>query len=271
MRTIAQALELARQLGVDRLDAQLLVAHAVGRARTWVLANDDAALSESQCATLQDHLQRRASGEPLAYLVGEKEFRGLMLRVTPDVLVPRPDTETLVDWALECLACAPTQPQVLDLGTGSGAIALALAHAWPTAQVCAVDASEAALRVARANGMRLGLSVQWMAGDWCSTLGERRFALIVSNPPYVAERDVHLHALRHEPAQALCAGQDGLDAIRTIVTQAPDHLLPKAWLLLEHAHAQAAAVRDLLHQAGFADVTTRADLSSRSRCTGGRR
>jgi len=271
MRTLAQALERARQLGIDRLDAQLLVAHLVGRPRTWVLANDATALSESQCETLQDQLLRRRAGEPLAYLVGEKEFHGLMLKVNPDVLVPRPDTETLVDWALECLASAPLQPPVLDLGTGSGAIALALAHAWPAAQVCAVDASEAALRVAHANGMRLGLSVQWMAGDWCSTLGERRFALIVSNPPYVAERDVHLHALQHEPTQALCAGADGLDAIRTIVPQAPGHMLPNAWLLLEHAHVQAAAVQELLLKAGFANVTTRTDLSGQWRCTGGQR
>jgi release factor glutamine methyltransferase len=271
VQTVGEALERARHLGIDRLDAQLLVAHAVDRQRTWVLANDDAALDESQYETLQEHLQRRAAGEPLAYLIGEKEFRGLMLRVSPDVLIPRPDTETLVDWALECLSRAPTQPEVLDLGTGSGAVALALAHACPGARVHAVDASEAALGVARANGMRLGLSVQWMASDWFSTLGGRRFALIVSNPPYVAERDPHLQALQHEPMQALCAGADGLEAIRSIVSQAPDHLLLQGWLLLEHAHDQASAVRDLLRQTGLRNVTTRTDLAGQCRCSGGQR
>jgi release factor glutamine methyltransferase len=271
MRTVGDALELARRLGVDRLDAQLLAAHAVDRPRTWVLANDDAPLGESQGKALREHLTRRADGEPLAYLIGEKEFHGLTLRVTPDVLIPRPDTETLVDWALECLASAPTKAQVLDLGTGSGAIALALAHACRDVQVCAVDASEAALAVARANGTRIGLSVQWALGDWFSPLGAREFALIVSNPPYVAERDPHLLALRHEPSQALCAGPDGLDAIRSIATQAPDHLLAQGWLLLEHAHAQASAVRDLLRQAGLRNVVTRTDLAGQCRCSGGQR
>ena len=271
MTTVAHALEAARRLGVDRLDAQLLVAHIVERPRTWVLAHDETLLGAGQCERLHEQLQRRAAGEPLAYLIGEKEFHGLILRVTPDVLIPRPDTETLVDWAIECLPDASAQPEVLDLGTGSGAIALALAHACPHARVCAVDASEAALRVARTNGIRLQLSVQWMAGDWCSMLGEQRFALIVSNPPYVADGDVHLRALRHEPAHALRAGADGLDAIRTIASQAADHLWPHAWLLLEHAHAQAAAVQELLRGAGLANITTRMDLSGRLRCTGGQR
>jgi len=269
MNTIAEALQTARERGLESLDAQLLIAQAVRRPRSWVLAHGETPLTESQRETLTVHLQRRAEGEPLAYLIGQKEFYGLTLGVSAGVLVPRPDTETLVDWALECLAAAPPQPEVLDLGTGSGAIALALAHACPTARVCAVDMSETALQAARDNAMRLALQVQWLAGDWCSPLGERRFSLIVSNPPYVADRDPHLQALRHEPAQALLAGADGLDAIRTIVSQAPKHMLPQAWLLLEHAHAQAPAVAQLLRGAGFIDVTSRADLSGEPRCTGG--
>ncbi len=271
MQTIALALDAARQLGIDRLDAQLLIAHACGRPRTWVIANDDLQLSDPQQRSLRALLRRRASGEPLAYLTGSKEFHGLMLTITPDVLVPRPDTEMLVDWALECIGPEPAHADVLDLGTGSGAIALALAHDRPQAGVCGVDLSEAALRVAQGNGLRLGLRVQWLAGDWCSALADRRYTLIVSNPPYVAEDDRHLDALRHEPRLALCAGADGLDAIRRIVVQARDHLLPRGWLLLEHAHVQVSAVQHLLRNAGYDEVTTRADLSGQWRCTGGRR
>ena len=209
---------------------------------------------------------------PLAYLLGEREFHGLLLRVTPDVLVPRPDTEVLVDWALEVLAdldCRTT-PTVADLGTGSGAIALALKQAHGAAQVCAVERSPAALAVARTNGERLGLPVEWLQGDWFSPLSGRRFDLIVSNPPYIDGADAHLAALHAEPREALTPGPDGLSALRVLARNAPYHLQPGGWLLLEHGHDQGAAVRALLQDAGLALVQTRRDLGGQERCTAGR-
>jgi release factor glutamine methyltransferase len=215
----------------------------------------------------------------LAYLLGEREFHGLMLRVTPDVLVPRPDTELLVDWALELLAVlehgapaaehnAPTT--VADLGTGSGAIALALKHARPSALVCAVERSPAALAVAHANGQRLGLPVQWLQGDWFAPLADRRFDLIVSNPPYIDGADAHLAALHAEPIAALTPGPDGLAALRVLARDAPPHLQSGGWLVLEHGHDQGAAVRSLLQAAGLERVQTRRDLGGQERCTAGR-
>ena len=192
--TVAAALRAARAAGIERLDARLLLAFALERTPSWLMAHDDAPLGPGAQARYDGLLRRRADGEPLAYLVGHKEFHGLELTVTPDVLVPRPDTETLVDWALECLDdTAPAR--VLDLGTGSGAIALALAHRRPRARVTAVDASAQALAVAAGNGERLGLGVEWLEGDWFAPLGGRRFELICANPPYVADGDPHLAAL----------------------------------------------------------------------------
>ena len=268
----AEALAAARGQGLDRLDAQLLLARVLQRPREWLIAHDDAPLSAGQQQRFAADCARRAAGEPLAYLLGEREFHGLMLQVGPAVLVPRPDTETLVDWALELLADAPgTAPAMADLGTGSGAIALALKHARPDARVCAVEISPAALAVARANGQRLGLDVQWLAGSWWQPLQGRRFDLVSSNPPYIAAGDPHLPALRHEPLQALSPGGDGLSDLRHIVQAAPLHLQPGGWLLLEHGHDQAEAVRALLLQAGLTQVTTRRDLAGRPRCSGGRR
>ena len=268
----AEALAAARGQGLDRLDAQLLLARVLQRPREWLIAHDDAPLSAGQQQRFAADCARRAAGEPLAYLLGEREFHGLMLQVGPAVLVPRPDTETLVDWALELLADAPgTAPAMADLGTGSGAIALALKHARPDARVCAVEISPAALAVARANGQRLGLDVQWLAGSWWQPLQDRRFDLVSSNPPYIAAGDPHLPALRHEPLQALSPGGDGLSDLRHIVQAAPLHLQPGGWLLLEHGHDQAEAVRALLLQAGLTQVTTRRDLAGRPRCSGGRR
>ena len=268
----AEALAAARGQGLDRLDAQLLLARVLQRPREWLIAHDDAPLSAGQQQRFAADCARRAAGEPLAYLLGEREFHGLMLQVGPAVLVPRPDTETLVDWALELLADAPgTAPAIADLGTGSGAIALALKHARPDARVCAVEISPAALAVARANGQRLGLDVQWLAGSWWQPLQGRRFDLVSSNPPYIAAGDPHLPALRHEPLQALSPGGDGLSDLRHIVQAAPLHLQPGGWLLLEHGHDQAEAVRALLLQAGLTQVTTRRDLAGRPRCSGGRR
>lgn len=268
--TVASLLKAARAAGVDRLDAQLLIAHVLQRSRAWLIAHEDAALDSRQLAQAQAALERRAAGEPIAYLLGEKEFHGLMLGVTADVLVPRPDTEVLVEWGLELLKAASPGADVADLGTGSGAIALALKQACPLANVCAVDASTAALAVARSNGERLGLAVEWLHSHWWSALASRRFDLVVSNPPYIAEGDPHLDALQHEPQQALTSGVDGLDAIREIVTQAPAHLRPGAWLLLEHGHDQAPAVALLLQARGFEAVSTRRDLAGLPRCTGGR-
>jgi release factor glutamine methyltransferase len=264
---IAELLQAARQLGVERLDAQLLLGHLLQRQRSWLLAHDDQVLGDEQVALLRRQLQRRAAGVPLAYLVGESEFCGLALQVTPDVLVPRPETELLVEWALQRLAVAP-EGKVLDLGTGSGAIALAIKQRRPGAAVTASDASAAALDVARANGQRLGLAVEWRRGDWWAALPGRRFGLAVSNPPYVAGDDPHLAALAHEPRGALTPEGDGLAALRRIVDGAPQHLLPGAWLLLEHGHDQAGAVQALLSARGFVEAQTRADLAGLPRCTG---
>ncbi|MGJ3701488.1 peptide chain release factor N(5)-glutamine methyltransferase [Variovorax sp. AFSI2.2] len=268
--TVAQALAASVALGIDRLDAQLLLLHALGRAphdRAWLLAHDTDAISGAAWAALSAQLSRRLAGEPVAYLLGEKEFHGLDLRVDPRVLVPRPDTETLVDWALQCLE-GRTAPRVLDLGTGSGAIALALQHARPDAQVDAVDASADALAVAKANAQRLALPVRFSQAHWLDGAASG-YTVIASNPPYIAADDPHLPALRHEPAAALVAGPDGLDDIRQIVRDAPLHLAEGGWLLLEHGHDQAAAVRQLLQTHGFAEVQSREDLAGIQRCSGG--
>ena len=267
--TVAGAMAEARRLGVDRLDVQLLLGAVLDRPRAWLLAHDDAPLDAAQARRVADALRERAAGVPLAYLAGVQAFCGLELAVGPGVLVPRPETEGLVEWARECLA-GRRAPRAVDLGTGSGAIALALKSSCPDAAVTAVERSAAALAIARANGRRLGLTVDWRAGDWWSPLGAQRFDLVVSNPPYVAAGDPHLAALRHEPAQALVAGPDGLDDLRRIVAGVPGHLRPGGWLLLEHGHDQGPAVRALLAAAGFGDVATRRDLAGMDRCSGGR-
>ena len=268
--TLAQALAQAHSLGLARIDAQLLLLHAVGRpdaGRAWLLAHDTDAMDEAVHAQFLALCQRRVAGEPVAYLTGRKEFYGLPLQVDARVLDPRPDTETLVDWALEVIAPQPS-PRVVDLGTGSGAIALALQSQRPTAQVLAVDASADALTVARANGEQLGLAVQFQQANWLADV-EGPFDAIISNPPYIASADPHLAALTHEPLQALASGADGLDDIRAIVSQAAQHLTPGGWLLLEHGHDQAEAVQMLLLAHGFAAVQSRNDLAGVARCTGG--
>ena len=271
--TVGQLLVRARVMGLDRLDAQLLLGHQLQRDRAWLIAHDDAELDAPAAAVFTQACQRRADGVPLAYLTGERGFHGLNLRVTPDVLVPRPDTETLVDWALDLLRLRPPAPppRVLDLGTGSGAVALAVAHSHPPAQLTATDLSPAALAVAQANAQRLGLAVDFKRGGWWQALpGAVRFDLVLSNPPYIAGDDPHLPALRHEPALALTPGGDGLAALREIIAGAPAHLAPGGWLLLEHGWDQATAVAALLRSAGFERVATRFDLEGRPRCTGGR-
>jgi release factor glutamine methyltransferase len=269
--TVGAALAQARALGLERLDAHLLLAEVLQQPRAWLIAHDDAALSAAQQQYFAELCRRRADSEPLAYLLGEREFHGLMLQVGPAVLVPRPDTETLVDWALELLAIPLADaPEVADLGTGSGAIALALKHGHPAARVSAVELSEPALAQARANGERHRLPVDWQQGDWWQPLGGRRFHLVASNPPYVAGGDPHLAALRHEPALALTPGGDGLSALQQIVRGAPAHLHAGGWLLLEHGHDQAEAVQRLLREAGLVQIQTRADLAGKPRCSGGR-
>lgn len=268
--TLAQALGQARTLGLARIDAQLLLLHVLGRAttdRAWLLAHDTDVLAADAPDRYQALCLRRAAGEPVAYLTGTKEFYGLALSVDARVLDPRPDTETLVDWALEMITALPAA-RVVDLGTGSGAIALALQHQCPTARVLAVDASADALAVARANAQRLALPVQFAQADWLQGV-EGRFDAIVSNPPYIAAADPHLAALTHEPLQALASGADGLEDIRTIVGQSPDHLQSDGWLLLEHGHDQADAVCALLRAQGFVQVQSRMDLAGIARCSGG--
>jgi len=269
-----QALSQARALGVARLDAQMLLLHLLGRARhdrAWLLAHASMEIPAALAAPWHTLLTRRAGGEPLAYLVGRKAFYGLDLQVDARVLDPRADTETLVDWALEVLRDQP-QARVLDLGTGSGAIALALKNSRSGLQVHALDASAEALQVAQANARALGLSVQWHEGDWLQGLDRRLvFDAIVSNPPYIAAHDPHLDALRHEPLRALASGVDGLDDLRAIISQAAAHLRAQGWLLLEHGHEQADAVCALLHTHGFQSVQSRRDLAGTLRCSGGQR
>jgi release factor glutamine methyltransferase len=269
---IAKVLQHALNSGLTRLDAQHLLLHSLGRAltdRAWLTSHADDALTQDKAQRFSALCTRLGEGEPLAYLLGQQEFFGLTLAVDPRVLIPRPDTETLVNWALTLLPAAPGSAKVLDLGTGSGAVALALKHARPSSEVLAIDASEPALCVARANALSLGLNVRMMASRWLAGISGV-FDLIVSNPPYVRAGDPHLAALGHEPLQALTAGADGLDDLRQIIAQAPQHLLGGGWLLLEHGYDQAGAVSLLLQAGGFEAVSSRPDLAGILRCTGGR-
>lgn len=274
MTTVAQWLREARAHGVDRLDAQLLLARALGCSRTALIAHDEVVVPSAAEAQLQEQLALRRSGVPLAYLLGEREFHGLLLQVGPGVLVPRPDTETLVDWALQRLQqewSQESEPRVLDLGTGSGAVALAIKAGCARARVTGVDLSAQALHWAVRNGQTLGLEVSWRQGDWFDALASdppARFHLIVANPPYIDAADPHLLALHAEPAQALSPGSDGLSAIAAIARQAAAHLVEGGGLLVEHGHLQGAAVRELLHSAGFVQVHTRRDLAGHERCAG---
>ncbi len=267
---------LASQPDLDRLDRELLVSRAAGLSRAQILARPERRLAPCAAARLDGWAARRRQGEPLAYILGSREFWGLDLSVTPAVLVPRPDTELLVEAGLELLATSSVAtpevqpPQVLDLGTGSGAVAIAIARERLDVIVTASDISPAALLVAAGNGRRHGLTIRWVAGDWLDAIGGR-FNLILSNPPYVADRDPHLPGLAHEPRGALVAGADGLDAIRRIIGTAAGRLHPGGALALEHGATQGAAVRALLGTAGFVAITTRRDLSGLERVSFGRR
>lgn len=270
--TLGETLLQLRRDGLDRLDAQMLLLQALQHDphdRAWLMGHEDDALPEEAEIALRSLTQRRLQGEPMAYLRGEQEFFGLVLKVDSRVLVPRADTETLVHWALEMIDGAAEATRVVDLGTGSGAIALALKASLPALSVTATDASEPALQVARANAKRLGLAVSFHAGRWLAAVPGQLFHLIVSNPPYIATGDPHLDALTYEPGSALSSGADGLDDIRALVDSAPRALLPGGWLLLEHGHDQAGVVRELFKGAGFDRVASRTDLAGIERCTGG--
>lgn len=246
------------------LDAELLLAHVLKVTRTEAIARGERALSAAEQRDYAALVVRRARGEPLAYLTGRREFWSLELEVTHDVLVPRPETELLVEWGR---SLAPQS--VLDLGTGSGAIAIALARELPEAKVAAVDLSRGALTVARRNAERHGVRIEFFEGSWWRPIGSRRFDLIVSNPPYVAEGDPHLKDLQFEPEMALVAGAAGLDALRLILMDAPDHLKPGGWVLVEHGATQGEAVRALFKDAELAAIETRRDLAGLERATAG--
>lgn len=254
-----------------RLDAEVLLAHCMGLSRTALFVHRETAASAAQAARFRALIEARSAGQPVAQLVGAKEFWSLPLRVTADVLTPRPETELLVERALLWIP-AGQRRRVLDLGTGSGAVAIALAGERPQCEVIATDISAAALAIAEDNARRLAIAnVRFALGDWFTAVPEQRFDLIVSNPPYIADSEWHGtdRELAFEPRGALAAGADGLDAIRIIVRAAPGHLAPGGVLLLEHGMAQGAAVRALLAATGFTGVMTSDDLARRPRVTEG--
>ncbi len=260
---------LQAALPLAPLENRILLCHALGLTRVGLITQSERLLTEAEAHVLARLVARRLAGEPIAYIVGKREFFGLDFCVSDAVLIPRPDTELLVELALEKLAPGA---RVLDLGTGSGAIAVALAHTRPDADVSALDVSAAALDVARANAAAHGAKVRFLRSDWYGAVQGERFDLIVSNPPYIAAGDVHLLQgdLRFEPVGALTDHADGLTALRAIVGGAGAHLVPGSWLLLEHGYDQAAQVRDLLRAAGYVDVQSWRDLGGIERVSGAR-
>lgn len=258
--------ELLRQAGIDPFDARILLAHALGCSRVQLVTRARDTLSPQQVEAARALLEKRRQGVPVAYLTGEREFYGLTLEITPDVLIPRPDTELLVELAITKL---PPGGSAIDLGTGSGAIAVALAHARRDARVAATDVSAAALAVARRNAERHGVQVDFLQSDWYAGVGNS-VDLIASNPPYIADGDPHLSAgdLRFEPRSALTDGSSGLTDLATLVAGAPAHLRPDGWLLLEHGYDQAAAVREMFSNAGWTQVQSWQDLAGIERVTG---
>jgi release factor glutamine methyltransferase len=253
------------------LEARLLLQKTLNVSHAWLLTHEDDTLPDEAARTFEDKLQRRLRGEPVAYIVGHREFYGLELAVSPDTLIPRPDTETLVEAALERIP--PHQScKVLDLGTGTGAIALAIASQRPDAELTAVDFSEKALNVASGNATQLNIrNVRFLQSDWFSNLGGETFDIIVSNPPYIAKADPHLTQgdLRFEPMSALVSGRDGLDDIRRIIAAAAEHLKPGGWLLLEHGYDQAVAVAKLLQHHHFLEIDHCQDLAQITRVSFG--
>lgn len=260
---------LLRKPPLDTLEARILLSHALQLSRVQLVTQSERVLTPEETSLIASLFARRIQGEPIAYILGEREFFGLMLHTSPDVLIPRPETELLVELALDRL---PDGGRVLDMGTGSGAIAIAIAHTRPDANVTALDASEAALAVARRNAERTGVEVRLISSDWYGALGDEQFDIIVSNPPYIVAGDPHLSQgdLRFEPVDALTDHGDGLSAIRTIVGGAKAHLSPGGWLLMEHGYDQAPAVRELLVRQDFNEVQSWQDLAGIERATGGR-
>lgn len=272
----ATVASLLREPGLPLMESRILLSHVLGWSRTQLITRDREPLAPDTVAVFRALHARRVAGEPIAYLTGTREFFGLTLTVSPSVLIPRPETELLVELALARIE-GRQSPRVLDLGTGSGAIALAIAHSRPDAQVIALDRSTDALAVAQENARQLGLDgrVRFVESDWYDALPPHTppFDLIVSNPPYIVSGDEHLSQgdLRFEPVDALTDHADGLAALRVIVAGAPSRLLPDSWLLCEHGYHQAADVRALCVAAGLADVFSERDLADIERTTGGRR
>lgn len=255
-----------------KFEAQLLLQNTLNVNRAWLLAHELDMLPSKAIADFEALLTRRLLGEPVAYILGYREFYGLNLTVTPDTLIPRPDTETLVEAALEKTP-ADTSCSILDLGTGTGAVALAIAKHRPQTQVMAIDASKAALRIAEHNAKQLGLAhVRFTLSHWFSAVESDRFNLIVSNPPYIEQHDPHLSQgdLRFEPISALASGTDGLDDIREIIAHSLIHLLPQGWLMLEHGYNQAELVADLMAENGLIEIKTIQDLGGNDRVTIGK-
>jgi release factor glutamine methyltransferase len=262
--------EAIRRSGIEPREARLLLAAAAGLSQASLVARPERELAPPVERAFFELSARRARGEPVAYLLGRREFYDIELQVSPAVLVPRPETELLVDLALERIPQGASAA-VLDLGTGSGAVALAVKRHRPRARVVAVDASETALAVARANAARLGLELEFRCGHWFEPVAGERFDVVLANPPYVAEGDPHLAELRYEPRAALLAGADGLEAIREITQAAGSFLLPGGWCLLEHGAGQGEAVRGLLSRAGLRRIATWPDLAGIGRVSGGTR
>jgi len=257
---------------LPRLDVEILLCHILGVTRSYLLAWPEKILTAKQYSQFQTLLARRVQGEPIAYITGHKEFWSLDLQINKNTLIPRPETELLVEQALARLS-PDCRALVIDLGTGSGAIALAIAHERSQCNVLATDKSIAALNVARDNAQSLGLHrVQFLISDWCSGLGDIKAELIVSNPPYVAIADPHLKGdVRYEPLCALVAGKDGLADIRRLIAFSQSHLVPQGWLLLEHGYDQAEAVGVLFKQHAYESITTYQDLAGFSRVTVGQK
>lgn len=255
---------------LNLLETRILLGHVLQLSRVQLITQSERILTASELRQLIDVFQRRIDGEPIAYIVGQREFYGLSFHVTPDVLIPRPETELLVELAAERL---PDNGRVLDMGAGSGVIAVAIAHIRADAVVTALDISQAALDIARRNAARHGVSVNFFQSDWYDALTDQRFDMIVANPPYIVEGDSHLSQgdLRFEPVDALTDHADGMTALRTILSGATRHLVPGGWLLMEHGYDQAAAVRDFLMAHGFDEVQSWQDLAGIERASGGTR